>query len=110
MKQTIQTSGTNAGKTNQTFFEALAKYLAAITDANKDDGDPNRKFEIRIGKRFVKIVEWFYNQEMVFCFVEITTGDIHKFGTWNQPQPNGKRGNVYTGPMPLKTSEFYVRK
>jgi hypothetical protein len=44
---------------------------------------------------------------MVFAFVEISTGDIHKSGTWSQPQKNGKRGNIYTGPMPLNSSAFY---
>lgn len=104
-KETIKGGGMNAGK----FVDQIEKYLRMIIVANNDAADPDRKYEIKMGRRFAKIVEWFYRNEQVFCFVEIATGDIHKSGTWYQPQKNGKRGNIYSGPLPVKCGDFYLK-
>lgn len=95
----------------ETYKSAVELYVQRIRDAHTEEKmrDPNRAYFIQYNRRFTKVVEKFYEQDQVFCFIDPINGDILKSGTWNAPQPNGKRGNIYTDQQPLKCGDFYVR-
>jgi hypothetical protein len=55
-----------------------------------------------IGPKFVRVISQKkygenqeINQKCVYCFIEISTGNIIKAQGWKAPQKNGVRGNIY---------------
>lgn len=96
-------------------IEAYAKEIETAYHTSpfwsaKDGKPQNYFFSVTYGRKFAKILMTAYGQKSVHCFVDIATGDIHKAGTWSQPQKNGLRGNVNNLKKPLFTGDFYVNK
>lgn len=90
--------------------EAVEAYLKKMRDAHTEEikRDPTRAFWAQYNPRYTKIVEKSYGQDSVVCFIDPSNGDILKSATWNQPQKNGLRGNIYTEKLPLKGKDFYM--
>lgn len=116
-------------KTAQDFQTALDQYIAEMQEKHTAYDKvhyPNlhemcdgqyRTVKASWGKRYVKILMCDYNTTAkrpedsgaVHCFIDIATGDILKAASWNLPQKNGKRGNLYEEKRPIFGKDFYVR-
>lgn len=116
-------------KTKEEFEKALEGYIAEMQEkhtAYDKEHYPKlhemcngqyRTLAASWGKKYVKILMCDYNQTAkrpettgsVHCFIDIATGDILKAASWNLPQKNGKRGNIYNEVRPIFGKDFYVR-
>lgn len=87
------------------FREALAKYLADCKQANE-----RQDFEIIVGK-MLKVTHCLLPDRDdfgVFCFIDMTNGDLYKAETWHRPA-KGVRGNIYQEKRPVTSKQFYKR-
>lgn len=96
--------------------EQIEAYAKEIEAAYQNDpfwggknGERNHTFFVEYGSKFAKVIRRSWGQKSVHCFVEIANGNIHKAGTWRQPQKNGIRGNIKDAKKPLFIDDFYVR-
>jgi len=63
-------------------------------------------FGIEVGKKFARITRTSFGQKSVYCFVEITSGDIYKASSYSAPA-KGVRGNINSEKKPLLYGSFY---
>lgn len=101
--------------TIKTFAQALETYIDAIQAASDKEFKENYpvlwdngqapKFKYMPGDKFVRITRE-DSQKSVFCFVEISTGDIYKPASWNA-RAKGVRGNIYNENLPLTSGSLY---
>lgn len=96
-------------------IEAYAKEIEAAYHNDPfwggENGEKKDKhtFSVEYGRKFAKVIHHAWGQKSAHCFVEISTGNILKVGTWTQPQKNGFRGNIQHAKKPLFQNDFYVR-
>jgi hypothetical protein len=87
----------------QNLNEAVEAYVERCRAAN-----PNEHFEIVEGRKYIRIIHSFSNQQEIFAFIETDMGNILKPATWSNPTKRGVRGNVFTSIQPLRTRDFYI--
>jgi hypothetical protein len=101
--------------TTKAFAQALEAYIDAIQQASDTNFKENYKvlwdsgqapkFKYMPGDKFVRITREDV-QKSVFCFVEISTGDIYKPASWSA-RAKGVRGNIYNENLPLTSGSLY---
>jgi hypothetical protein len=52
------------------------------------------KFEVEYGKKYARIVKNEYQQSSVYCFIDLTNGNILKADGWKKPA-KGARGSIW---------------
>lgn len=78
------------------FDAKLESFIAGVNDIRAKHYAkhfPNIECKIitaRKGKRYVKLIDG----SRVFCFVDMTNGDVLKAATWSAPA-KGARGNIF---------------
>lgn len=97
------------------FAKALESYIDAIqaaSDKNFKENYTNTwergeapQFKYMPGEKFIRITRE-DSQKFVFCFVEISTGDIYKAAGWNA-RAKGARGNIFNEERPLTSGSLY---
>jgi len=60
------------------------------------------------GRKFARIIRDTGSQRMVYCFVEMTTGDLYKAASWKAPAKNFARGNIFTAESVAKLNSYSV--
>lgn len=73
----------------------LAAFCAAaqkVTDA----ADRDIKLTYERGNKYARIVEEMGSQRSVFCFIDLSNGDILKAASWKTPAKHA-RGNIING-------------
>lgn len=78
----------------------LDNYISQLEEAN-----PQYGFSYTIGKKYIRVVENFWGQEAVWCFVD-AYGNLYKAEGWNRPA-RGIRGHL-DHPI-LNLGGFYAR-
>jgi hypothetical protein len=99
----------------KTFSKALESYIDAIqatSDKNFKENYPATwdrgdapKFKYMPGDKWIRITRE-DSQKSVFCFVEISTGDIYKAASWSA-RAKGIRGNIFKENLPLTSGSMY---
>ena len=96
--------------TTLTIPEALAKFVAAaqaLVDEYHTKNVPRlsrRVLSVEMGRRYARIVKQdgdSVTSRSVYCFVDMTNGDVLKAESWKKPAKHA-RGNILT---PEKASE-----
>lgn len=79
------------------FKKALEGYVKAVEQACEFDKGlyGAAMVEVEEGRRYAKVVTTRYGHRSVHTFVDTTTGDILKAGTWKAPAKNGVRGTIF---------------
>lgn len=108
---------------NNVFDTALEEYVKELTEKHLEYDKKHWPgllekhgqysfFIVQRGSKYAKILvanEPNKKVGAVHCFVEIANGNIHKAASWNAPQKNGVRGNIYKEKKPIFGGEFYAR-
>lgn len=55
---------------------------------------PNATMTYEVGPRYIRVVK-VDSQRSVYCFVDRTTGNILKAGSWKAPAKNGVRASIF---------------
>lgn len=55
---------------------------------------PDDKFSLDIGRKYARVVRHSMSRT-VYCFVDLTNGDILKAASFKAPAPRGKRGSIF---------------
>lgn len=100
------------------FALTLQSYIDKIQEHSDNDFKKNYpalwesgqapKFKYMPGDKFVRITRE-DSQKSVFCFVELSTGDIYKPASWNA-RAKGVRGNIFNENLPLTSGSLYRYK
>jgi hypothetical protein len=61
---------------------------------DKAEGVYFRPLAIMVGRKYLRLVSYNGTQNMVYCFIDRTNGNILKAATWKAPA-KGARGNIY---------------
>ena len=89
--------------TDSKTLEALNAFVAAaqsVIDAHMAKNFPTlevEKLHVEMGRRYAKIVRERATDKMgrsVYCFVDLTNGDVLKAETWKKPAKH-PRGNIF---------------
>lgn len=78
----------------------LETYISQLEEAN-----PQYGYSYTIGRKYVRVVEDFYGQQAVWCFVD-AQGYLYKSESWSKPAC-GIRGHI-SKPI-LRLEGFYAR-
>lgn len=90
---------TNEQRTSADFAETLRKFVEiaqSIIDerwTGKESYKPTLSIDPN-GRKYARIVRKDPASRSVFCFVDMTNGDILKSASWNTPAKHA-RGNIY---------------
>ena len=88
------------------FVTMLEEYVNKLRSQNKL---PDNKITIDFGRRYARLVNSAPSRS-VYCFVDLTNGDILKSGGWQAPAPRGKRGNIFDADGGLHCCAMYSLK
>lgn len=80
----------NAPETFDSLFKDFLKYIGEVVEAHTNK-DPELTAEA--GKKYIRVVRSDIGRS-VYCFVDMTTGDILKPASWKAPAKHA-RGNIY---------------
>lgn len=75
------------------FVEKLQVKMNAHMD-EKFPNLPREYLSVNFGRRYAKLIKGYGNNRGVYCFVDMTNGDVLKAATWRAPAKHA-RGNLF---------------
>lgn len=94
----------NTEKRINDFVTELQKRFNAYDDVRKQKHDI---LEVEFGRKFAKVCRVSYGSRSVYCFIDLSNGDLLKAASWKAPA-KGVRGNIFADDLGMSACQRYT--